>query len=442
MKAIKKVTGVLLIAGAFAGGCLGVDSGTPPAEVRGPLAPSTSDCLAELAAGRNVIPGRFIVSFRADRLSPLAADREAAVAAALGSRKQYFEIGIANAVAVDLEDAEVARLRADSRVAYVEPDGLACALDDAGTEDEVAGNGRPKPSEPPPPCATGAAETMPSGLVEILAAERVHTGAGVTVAVVDTGISSAHSDLAGRVTESVTFIDGTTDGEDDAGHGTHVAGTIAAVQDNGIGVVGVAPGANLMAVKVLDSSGSGSWSSVAAGITWATDNGADVINLSLGGTLGSATLEAAVHYAFDHGVFVAVAAGNEGKAARLSYPAAYDDAVITVTAEDPATNRFPSWSNYGIPPVDIAAPGVSICSTTMDGAYGLKSGTSMATPHVAGAAAVYIEADLAAQIAAGTSPGAVVQPAPFAIRDAFTAGAIPLDDTRRHTENLLSVGGL
>lgn len=399
--------------------CVGGDPTAPTAgDATAPDA-TTSDCLAELAAGHDVIPGRFIVSFRADRVGVVAADREAAVGTLLGPRARVFDIGVANAVALDLSPSEVERLRSDPRVAYVEPDGLACAFDDAeGTA------GKPQPA---PACANGSSETVPSGLVEIGAPDRVHSGAGVTIAVVDSGIDLTHPDLVGNIVGGTGFV-GNVTGADDEGHGTHVAGTIAALEDNGLGVVGVAPDADLLAVKVLDRRGRGSYSNIAAGIDWAVANGANVINLSLGGTSDSQTLRTALQAAHDAGVFVAVAAGNEGSSATQFYPAAYDDTVITVSAEDAASDGFPSWSNYGVPPVDLAAPGVNVCSSTRGGGYGLKSGTSMATPHVAGAAALALEG----------APGS----APFAIRDALLGVLTPLGDTALHTEDLLNVAGL
>ena len=127
-------------------------------------------------------------------------------------------------------------------------------------------------------------------------------------------------------------------------------------------------------------------------------------------------------------MFVAAAAGNESDDANVHYPGGYDDAVITVSAEDPANGTFPTWSNYGVPPVDLAAPGVDICSSTRGGGYGTKSGTSMATPHVAGAAALALEGALESD--------------PFAVRDALVAATSPLDDTSLHAEDLLNVAGL
>ena len=248
-----------------------------------------------------------------------------------------------------------------------------------------------------PGCGEEApSQSLPDGVNRIdadLTATAASNGAApadVDVAVLDTGIDTEHTDL--NVVGGANFVGGTSF-SDDHGHGTHVAGTIGAI-DNGQGVVGVAPGARLHAVKVLNSMGEGSDASVIAGIDWAADpaNSIEMINMSLGG-FGSdvdSPLRQAVNNAVAAGVVIVVAAGNEGWDAALSVPAAYD-AVITVSAIDPSNDTFASFSNWG-PDVDLAAPGVDIDSTTMGGGTSGPTwdGTSMAAPHVAGAAALYL----------------------------------------------------
>lgn len=210
-------------------------------------------------------------------------------------------------------------------------------------------------------------------------------GSGMTVAVIDTGVAANHPDLAGQVLPGKDYIDAAQDGRSDPrGHGTHVAGTIAALTGNGIGVGSIAPGAKILPVRVLDADGKGYVSNIAAGIIWAADNGADVINLSLGGPTQTTIEEAAVNYATSKGVIVVAAAGNSGNTGNpVMYPAAYSNA-IAVSATDRNDNTTP-WSEFG-PQVDISAPGESILSTYPAG-YTYMSGTSMATPHVAAAAA-------------------------------------------------------
>ena len=252
------------------------------------------------------------------------------------------------------------------------------------------------------------AETLPTGVRRIDASHPTavdahdlgFTGVGITVAILDTGIQANHEDLVGRVVPSLgkNCVDPTLDPADGHGHGTHVAGTIAGVAGNGIGVVGVAPSASLAAVKVLDDGGNGSWASVICGIDWVTAHANDirVANMSLGGG-GSDTgcndggLHKAVCDSVAAGVVYAVAAGNETSNASTSVPAAYPE-VITVSAlndsdGEPGGDSRADFSNFGSI-VDVIAPGVNILSTYYGNRYGYLSGTSMATPHVAGVAAL------------------------------------------------------
>ncbi|RMH08524.1 MAG: peptidase S8 [Armatimonadetes bacterium] len=223
----------------------------------------------------------------------------------------------------------------------------------------------------------------------------------VYIAVIDTGIDSNHPDLTNKMRRhsngavyGYNTLNNTTNALDDNGHGTHCAGIAAAEINNGIGIAGVAAwnpavaNANsyvqLMPVKVLSSSGSGSLDAVARGITWAADNGAHILSLSLGAGSGAQQLQDAVNYAWNRGCLVVVAAGNGGSSAP-QYPAYYTNS-IAVAATDSA-DMLASFSQYGSW-VDIAAPGVSILSTYPSNGYQSLSGTSMACPHVAGAAAL------------------------------------------------------
>jgi subtilisin family serine protease len=222
-------------------------------------------------------------------------------------------------------------------------------------------------------------------------------GSGADVAVLDTGIDSDHPDLQANLGtgHAVTSCSGTDCAEpwdDDHNHGTHVAGIADAV-DNAKGVVGVASGATLHAVKVLAGDGSGSSSDVADGITWATDQGYDVVNMSLGASTGSSVMHDAVQYAASNGTLVVAAAGNDGPCTDcVGYPAAYSEC-IAVSSTD-SSDGLSSFSSTG-PEVDLAAPGSGIPSTVIGG-YASYSGTSMATPHVAGAAAVLMANGLTA----------------------------------------------
>jgi len=233
-------------------------------------------------------------------------------------------------------------------------------------------------------------QELPWGVDRIDADLVADNGAGINVAVLDSGIDNDHEDL--NVAGGVNFVAKKIRGkwrvdpnawDDDNGHGTHVAGTIAA-KDNELGVVGVAPDVNLFAVKVLDKNGEGYYSDVIAGIQWSIDNGMDVISMSLGGP-DDAALHAVCDAAYAAGIVIVAATGNEWGA--VIYPAAYDS-VIAVAATD-INDAVPGWSNYG-PEVDVAAPGVDILSTYKGGGYALSDGTSMATPHVSGAVALLL----------------------------------------------------
>jgi subtilisin family serine protease len=206
----------------------------------------------------------------------------------------------------------------------------------------------------------------------------------ITIAIVDTGIDSGHADIAGRVVGGYDYVNGDSNPADDNGHGTMCAGVAAANTDNAKGVAGLDWSARLLAVKVLDSSGSGYVSNVAKGVTYAADNGAQVISLSLGSSSDSSTLKSAVDYAYGKGSVLAAASGNDGTNA-VSYPAAYGN-VIAVGASD-SNDALASFSNYGAAQ-DVVAPGVSIATTQMGGSYVYFSGTSAATPFVAALASL------------------------------------------------------
>jgi thermitase len=202
------------------------------------------------------------------------------------------------------------------------------------------------------------------------------------IAVLDTGVAYSHPDLKGKVLQGYNFIGNNTNAADDQGHGTLVAGAAAAISNNSAGVSGVAWQNLILPVKVLDANGSGSHSAIANGIVYAADQGARVINLSLGSTSGSSTLESAVKYAWNKNAVLVAAAGNNGNNT-LVYPAAYGQ-VIGVSGLT-SSDVLATWSSYGTH-VSLAAPGANILTTTMSGSYGYASGTSLASPLVAGVA--------------------------------------------------------
>ncbi|MFN7151537.1 MAG: S8 family peptidase, partial [Microthrixaceae bacterium] len=218
-------------------------------------------------------------------------------------------------------------------------------------------------------------------------------GAQVDIAVIDTGVAATHPDLRGKVCGGVAYLGGdgvarTGKGATDPhGHGTHVAGIAAASSDDGVGIAGVAPDARIMAIRVMDAQGHGYTSDVARGITWAVDHGAEVVNLSLGGP-ATPSMRLAVDYALNNGVVVVAAAGNDHQTGDdPSYPGAYEGAIAVASYDSNGTvSSFSTRGDY----VDVAAPGSSILSTLNTGDWVRMSGTSMATPHVAGIAALLI----------------------------------------------------
>jgi len=209
-------------------------------------------------------------------------------------------------------------------------------------------------------------------------------GFTVDVAIIDTGIDLDHLDLQANIKGNVNTINPLKSGNDDNGHGTHVAGIVAAV-DNTIGVIGTGPEIYLYAVKVLSKTGSGWLSDVIEGIQWCINNKMQVANMSLGASSGNDSFHDAIIAAYNAGIVLVAAGGNEG--GPVLYPAAYKE-VIAVAASD-KNNQIPSWSNFG-PEIDLTAPGVYIYSTYNNGYYKTLSGTSMAAPHVSGVAALVL----------------------------------------------------
>ncbi|NTV65225.1 MAG: peptidase S8, partial [Oscillochloris sp.] len=216
----------------------------------------------------------------------------------------------------------------------------------------------------------------------------ITTGSDIVVAVLDTGIDASHVDLNGKALGGFNAFTGDSNTQDDNGHGTEVSGLIAANADNAEGIAGVCWGCKILPVKVLDSQGGGDDASVASGIRWATDHGARIINMSLGGSEESQTLRDAVNYAASRGVLLVAASGNEREDGNpTSYPAAYET-VIAVGATG-NTDVVTGFSNTG-PYLDLAAPGVGLWTTLAGGSYGTPNGTSFSSPYVAGAAALVI----------------------------------------------------
>src|SRR5215210_3791663 len=298
----------------------------------------------------------------------LGARKAAADAHGAVLRKTNGATGVSLVAVADADKARRA-LAADPRVAAVELNHFRYAL--------------ATPNDPR--FSTEQQYLLPLRLPAAWDAARGSTA--VKIAIVDTGVDLDHPDLAPRIVAGYDFVNSDAVAQDDEGHGTMVAGLAGAATDNGIGIAGAAWNASIMPVKVLDQTGAGNDFDIADGITWAADNGAQVINLSLGGPGSSIALYDAVEYARRKGVVVVAAAGNDGEP-RTSVPGAYAD--VAVAATDGAGDA--AWfSNSGYW-VDLAAPGIGIVSTALApgaaDAYAKGAGTSFSSPIVAGVAAL------------------------------------------------------
>ena len=342
-----------------------------------------------------VIPGQYIVVYReSGKLEGNPLDNRKAVQ---NKTKQLLsennikgaEIIISysaaiSGVALKMSENDAAKLRLNKEVAYVEQDRIIALGPPCGTP-----NGEPcPPTDPDDGGDTGdgsSTEETPYGITRVNGGV-TYTGNKIAW-VIDTGVDLYHPDLNVDASRGYNAFTSGRDGkslDDGNGHGSHVAGTIAAL-DNDLGVIGVAAGATVVPVKVLDSRGSGSYSGVIAGVDHVAANGeaGDVANMSLGGPVSDA-LDKAVLAAAGKGIKFVLAAGNDSDDANNYSPAHVNHAnVYTISAMD-NTDTFAYFSNYANPPVDYCAPGVNIKSTWKDGGYNTISGTSMAAPHAAG----------------------------------------------------------
>jgi subtilisin len=308
---------------------------------------------------------RVIVSLQADGDASVVADQGGSVVKALKNGR---------ALVAHIAPSKVAALRAAKGVTSVEED-IECSVVGNGPSAE----GKPAPSAPAPQ----PLQEVPWGIARIgaPAAWTTSTGADVLVGVSDTGIDTNHPDLAANYVGGWNSINETSLPEDDNGHGTHVSGTIAGVQ-NSIGVVGVAPGAKIYAAKGLNRRGSGWASDLGDGIDLCRLAGVKVISMSWGSSAESSYIADAIGRAISADIVCVAAAGNEG-ADQPGYPAATAN-VLSVGATD-SLDVVPTWSNRN---PDISAPGVSVKSTWKGDTYNTISGTSMATPHVSGVVAL------------------------------------------------------
>ena len=242
---------------------------------------------------------------------------------------------------------------------------------------------KPKEEKPQPD------QTTPWGVDRIDAdlVWETNTGQGVKVGIIDSGIDKDHLDLKDNIKGGINIINPKKSWDDDCGHGTHVAGTVAALNNN-IGVVGVAPQAHLHAIKVLNRRGSGYISDVIKGLQWSIDNEMQVVNMSLGTSSNIQSYHDAIIAAYNNGITIVAAAGNDGETdGKIYYPAKYPETIAVSATND--NDGLAYFSSYG-EEIDLAAPGRNVNSTWNDGYYHFGNGTSMATPHVVGVAALVI----------------------------------------------------
>ena len=332
--------------------------------VTGASAQTTPDDLAMVADS-------WIFVFR-DNIAPgqVRSLADQAAASAGGQRGHVYTATI-KGFSAKMSATAAARLAANNpNIAYYEADKIARIVAPPSSKAKPGGG-------TPPPQTTPWGITRVNGVVSFTGANRAW--------VIDTGIDLDHPDLNVDVARSKSFLGGNqaNNPDDQNGHGSHVAGTIAAI-NNTIGVIGVAPGAPVVAVRVLDRRGSGTFSGVIAGVDYVAANGApgDVANMSLGGGFSQALNDAVI--AASANVKFAVAAGNESTDASTKSPASANGPNVFTISAFSEGDVFASFSNFGNPPVDFADPGVSVFSTYKDAGYATLSGTSMATPHAAG----------------------------------------------------------
>lgn len=344
---------------------------------KGGAAAISASATSTAAAAGSAIPDSWICVFKTGAVARGAEQAEAnKVVGKAGGRIGHIYRHALQGFSINLPAQAASAVAAHNpNIAYCEADQIATVIDPVNALARPGGGGG------------STTETTPPGITSIGGGTATYTGTGRAF-VIDSGIDLTHADLNVDTALSRNFVSRETSPNDLNGHGSHVAGTIAARKGNAIGVVGVAPGAKLIAVRVLDRRGSGAYSDVIAGVDYVASAGTlgDVANMSLGGPVSDALDQAVINASNTSKVVFALAAGNETDDANNHSPARADGPYILTVAAVNSTDTFASFSNYSVinDPVDFAEPGVSILSTWKDGGYNTISGTSMATPHLAG----------------------------------------------------------
>ena len=347
----------------------------------------TGDLQAKSGVTSEIIPGKYIVIYndagikKAARIASQSGNQVIAPEnireltslvlsdANISDRvPEYAYASAVKGVAIELTENEADKLALSPNVKGVYPDMMV----NFGLPD-VSINGKPAPQP--------VAQSTPWGITRIGGSA---DGTGKTAWIIDTGIDMDHPDLTVDQTRGKNFISLTAKPDDDNGHGTHCAGIVAA-KNNNLGVVGVAAGATVVPIKVLNRRGSGAYSAIMAGVDYVATNGkaGDAVNMSLGGPAYE-PLDNAILSLASKGIKVALAAGNESQNANNVSPARVNGTNIYTISAMGTGDLWATYSNFGNPPVDYCAPGSSIYSTYKSGGYATLSGTSMATPHVCG----------------------------------------------------------
>ena len=366
----------LLLAGSMLFSCTNDDIQT-----------QTEDIQVKTGVTSEIIPGKYIVVYNAEgikKAARIAAQSGKQVIApeninqlteqilldadiTLRTPEQTYSSAL-KGVAIELTENEADKLALSSSVKGVYPDMM-------------VNFGLPEVTIKAKPAPQPVAQSTPWGIARIGGSA---DGTGKTAWIIDTGIDMDHPDLNVDQTRGKNFISLTSKPDDDNGHGTHCAGIVAA-RNNSLGVIGVAAGATVVPIKVLDRRGSGAYSGIIAGVDYVATNGkaGDAVNMSLGGPAYE-PLDIAIQALAATGIKVAIAAGNESQSANNVSPARVNETNIFTISAMATGDLWATYSNYGNPPVDYCAPGSSIYSTYKGGGYATLSGTSMAAPHACG----------------------------------------------------------